>query len=107
MNSDDYLETETYRKTATYYERNKAYFNPLDRNAEKQPMIFKYLINHETIHPIENLNRYPFFMKLFDRLSGDRRSATEEDINQVALVAQEQILFKQDKPGTVLVSSTM
>ena len=35
---DDYQSTETYRKTAAYYERNKAYFNALDRNTEKQPM---------------------------------------------------------------------
>jgi hypothetical protein len=41
-------------------------------------MIFKYIINHETVRPIENFNRYPFFMKLFDGLSGDRRSTNEE-----------------------------
>ncbi len=75
---DDYEKTETFTKTLAYYERNKAYFTPLDRNAEKQPMIFNYLVHHETIRPIENFNRYPFFMSLFDRFSGDRRSIEPE-----------------------------
>ena len=131
---DDYESTETYRKTTAYYERNKAYFNPLDRNAEKQPMIFKYLINHETIRPIENLNRYPFFMKLFDRLSKRRSAAPEpmpvEPVAPVETVApvvapavvfnssndnydydnkpeDQKPIFKQDKPGTVYIPSTM
>ena len=77
MDRDDFLTTETYKKTKAYYNRNETYFTPLDRSEVKQPMIFKYLINHETVRPIVNFNRYPFFMKLFDELSGDRRSATE------------------------------
>ena len=75
MDRDDFLTTETYKKTKAYYDRNSTYFTPLDRNEVKQPMIFKYLINHETVRPIVNLNRYPFFMDLFDEFSGDRRSA--------------------------------
>ena len=79
MNRDnDFDTTEIFTKTLAYYERNKAYFTPLDRNAEKQPMIFNYLVHHETIRPIENFNRYPFFMSLFDRFSGDRRSIEPE-----------------------------
>ena len=81
MDRDDFLSTETYKNTKDYYDRNSTYFTPLDRNEVKQPMIFKYLINHETVRPIVNLNRYPFFMDLFDYCSNCKLQINLPNVN--------------------------
>ena len=71
----DYTTTETWRLTEAYYKRNSDYFTPLDRWGVKEPMAFNYLGLHPSIR--KGGNRFEFFMKLFDSLSGERRSSKE------------------------------
>jgi len=104
MNRNDFDTTETFRTTEAYYNKNKEYFDSLNEYGLKVMMITKYIDNKQTVRSNRERERYPFFINLFDRLSGiniidENRQTTRRP--DTAITQPEQPAQPEDTGGYV------